>query len=287
VAVVDSGAASLTHDDLSGVHAGVDLTTNPENSVHWTDDTIAHGSHCSGIIAGSDNGRGIRGFAPAAELHQARIFPGGAVSSLLDVVNMSLGTGGSSQPLLQKIAQAKELGVACIVAAGNSGGRVQFPGTSPDVLTVAAIGQEAVFPDNSYHAQQRWTAGTVDRGFFSAQFSCHGQEVDVCGPGVAVVSSVPPNGFAAWDGTSMATPHIAGLAALVLAHHPDFRTGPLQLRNAARVDHLFDISGRPPRHFSSVTPAGPAPVCRTPCAPSASRRTSLKVTPGRPKRWRS
>lgn len=252
VAVVDSGAAALTHTDLLTVRAGVDLTTTPENSERWKDDTIAHGSHCTGIIAGSNDGRGIRGFAPEVQMFEARIFPGGSVSSLLDavdycieneidVVNMSLGTGGSSQPLLQKIAQAKELGVACIVAAGNSGGAVQFPGTSPDVLTVAAIGQDAQFPDDSYHAQQRWSAGTADQGFFSAQFSCHGPEVDVCGPGVAVVSSVPPNGFAAWDGTSMATPHIAGLAALVLAHHPDFQTDALRLRNAARVDHLFGI----------------------------------------------
>lgn len=252
VAVVDSGAAAVTHPDLAAVARGVDLTTTPSNETQWRDDTIAHGSHCSGVIAGARNGSGIRGFAPEAELFEARIFPGGRISSLIDavdycidhaidVVNMSLGTGGSSQIMLQKLAQAKELGVACIVAAGNTGGEVQFPGTSPDVLTVSAIGRDGTFPETSYHAQQRWTGGTGDQGYFSAQFSCHGPEVDVAGPGVAVVSTVPPAGYASWDGTSMATPHVAGLAALVLAHHPDFRAAGLGLRGAARVDRLFAI----------------------------------------------
>lgn len=252
IAVVDSGAAVTTHPDLAAIHDGVDLTGDTPNDVQWRDDTIAHGSHCSGVIAGARNGGGIRGFAPDAEVHEARIFPGGRISSLIsaidyciehdiDVVNMSLGTGGSSQIMLQKLARAKEAGVACIVAAGNTGGGVQFPGTSPDVLTVAAIGQDGSFPPSSYHAQQRWADGRTDQGYFSAQFSCHGPEIDVCGPGVAIVSSVPPSGYAAWDGTSMATPHVTGLAALVLAHHPDFRDGGLQLRGAARVDRLFEL----------------------------------------------
>jgi subtilisin len=240
----------LTHGDLSGIRRGVDLTGAAGDQ--WTDDTIAHGSHCSGVIAGANSATGIRGFAPAAEVHEARIFPGGRLSSLLDaidycidqqmdVVNMSLGAGGTSQIMLEKLAQARQQGVACIVAAGNSGNAVQFPGLSPDVLTVAAVGRNGHFPEDSYHAQQRRPGGTVDQGFFAAKFSCHGPEIDVCGPGVAIVSSVPSNGFAAWDGTSMATPHIAGLAALVLAHHPDFQTPALRLRTTARVDRLFEI----------------------------------------------
>jgi hypothetical protein len=269
VAVIDSGAASLTHPDLGGINAGVDFTVTPPNAVNWTDDEIAHGSHCSGVIAGTNDATGVRGFAPAAELHELRIFPGGRVSSLLDavdycieqqmdVVNMSLGAGGISQILLQKLAQAREQGVACIVAAGNSGDGVQFPGLSPDVLTVAAIGREGEFPESSYHAQQMWSGGTVDRGFFAAQFSCHGPEIDVCAPGVAIVSSVPDDGFAAWDGTSMATPHVTGLAALVLAHHPDFSSPALRLPTAARVDRLFEIlkASATPLHVGDLQRSG-------------------------------
>jgi subtilisin family serine protease len=194
---------------------------------------------------------GIRGFAPAADVRELRIFPGGRFSTVLDaldycineqidVVNMSLGSGGTSQTILQKLAQARQSGVACIVAAGNSGDAVQFPGVSPDVLTVAAIGKLAEFPTDSFHARQVPADGLNDKGFFSATFSCHGPEVDVCAPGVAVVSSVPPDDFAAWDGTSMATPHVTGLAALTLAHHPDFASG-FAKGTAARVDRLFQI----------------------------------------------
>ena len=251
VAVIDSGAAT-SHPDLGQIKAGRDFTVTPANDTAWTNDVVAHGSHCSGVIAGSsDNATGIRGFAPAADVRELRIFPGGRFSTLLDaldyciqqqvdVVNMSLGSGGTSDIMLQKLAQARQSGVACIVAAGNSGDKVQFPGVSPDVLTVAAIGKLGEFPADSFHARQVPADGPIDKGYFSATFSCHGPEVDVCAPGVAIVSSVPPDGFAAWDGTSMATPHITGLAALALAHHPDLAGG-LGKGTAARVDRLFEI----------------------------------------------
>lgn len=250
VAVIDSGAA-VGHPDLAMIKIGRDFTAFPHNDVGWTSDVIAHGSHCSGVIAGANDATGIRGFAPAADVRELRIFPGGRFSSLLDaldycieqqidVVNMSLGSGGTSEAMLQKLAQAKRAGVACIVAAGNSGDKVQFPGSSPDVLTVAAVGKLGEFPADSYHARTVPANGPVDNGYFSATFSCHGPEVDVCAPGVAVLSSVPPDGYAAWDGTSMATPHVTGVAALVLGHHPDFRNG-FATRTEARVDRLFQI----------------------------------------------
>ncbi|MDI6098920.1 S8 family serine peptidase [Actinoplanes sp. NEAU-A12] len=249
VAVIDSGAAT-SHRDLGHIRRGQDLTVLPPDDATWANDTLGHGSHCSGIIAARDAKSGIRGFAPQAQIHELRIFPGGRFSSLLDaldycieqqidVVNMSLGTQTASELVAQKIRQAKQFGVACIAAAGNSAGPVQFPGSiRDDVLTVSAVGRVGEFPPNSFHAQQN--AGPVDNGYFFAKFSCFGPEVDVCAPGVAVLSSVPADGYAAWDGTSMAAPHVAGLAALTLANHPDFTDG-FKGHDAARVDRLFQI----------------------------------------------
>jgi subtilisin family serine protease len=250
IAIIDSGAAT-THDNLHGIRAGFDVLNKQSNPNGWDQDTLGHGSHCAGVIAAADIASGIRGFAPDAEVHACKLFPGGQVSQLIDaleycidkqidVVNLSLGGAEVSEALEQQIIRAKRAGIACIVAAGNSGGAVQYPASSPNVLAVAAIGKLDEFPADSYHAQT--LDSNVDAyGYFSAKFSCFGPQVAVCAPGVAITSCVPPNNFAAWDGTSMATPHVTGLAALSLAHHPDFQTQQYKTRGADRVERLFQI----------------------------------------------
>ena len=250
IAIIDSGAAT-THANLRGIKAGFDVLNKKTNPNGWDQDTLGHGSHCAGVIAAADIASGIRGFAPDAEVHACKLFPGGQVSQLIDaleycidqqidVVNLSLGGAEVSEALEQQIVRAKRAGIACIVAAGNSGGAVQYPASSPNVLAVAAVGKLDEFPADSYHAQ------TLDQnvdayGYFTAKFSCFGPQVAVCAPGVAITSCVPPNNFAAWDGTSMATPHVTGLAALTLAHHPDFQTPQYKTRGAERVERLFQI----------------------------------------------
>jgi hypothetical protein len=249
VAIIDSGAARETHRNLHKVGPGFDVVGNDKES--WTKDTVGHGSHVAGIIAGSPGGSGIRGFAPAAEIHVLRIFPGARFSDLvgaldyciehgIDVVNMSLGGGEPSQIVEERLVKAKAMGVACIIATGNSSGPVQFPASTVHALAVGAIGKSGEFPPDSFHATQMMPGFEGRQGYFPAKFSCFGPEVDVCAPGVAIVSSLPPDDFAAWDGTSMATPHVTGMAALVLAHHPDFK-GAFQARNANRVERLFQI----------------------------------------------
>ncbi|MRW84252.1 S8 family serine peptidase [Pseudoduganella sp. FT26W] len=250
IAIIDSGAAT-THDNLHGIRAGFDVLNKQTNPDGWDQDTLGHGTHCAGVIAAADIASGIRGFAPEAEVHACKLFPGGQVSQLIDaleycidkqvdVVNLSLGGAEVSEALEQQIIRAKRAGVACVVAAGNSGGAVQYPASSPNVLAVAAIGKLDEFPADSYHAQT--LDSNVDAyGYFTAKFSCFGPQVAVCAPGVAITSCVPPNNFAAWDGTSMATPHVTGLAALTLAHHPDFQTAPYKTRGPERVERLFQI----------------------------------------------
>ena len=249
IAVIDSGAAT-THEGLSRIRAGFDIVNKKTSPHTWNDDSLGHGSHCAGVIGAADLAFGLRGFAPDAEIHACKLFPGGQVSQLIDaleyciahqidVVNLSLGGAEPSEALEQQILRAKRAGIACIVAAGNSGGPVQYPASSPNVLAVAAIGKLDEFPPDSYHAETL-APGVDASGYFPAKFSCFGPQVAVCGPGVAIASTVPPNNYAAWDGTSMAAPHIAGLAALVLAHHPDFQ-GAWSTRSAERVERLFQV----------------------------------------------
>ena len=249
VAIIDSGV-DVTHPQLTRAQ-GCDLTTEDNSGDGWKNDVMGHGTHCAGIIgaAAADRQAGIRGFAPGAEIHALKVFPEGRFSDLIealdlciereiDVVNLSLGSPQPSELVQQKIIEATANGVACIVAAGNSADAVQFPGTLGQVYTVGAIGQLGQFPTDTYHAQTVFGGVVGPDSVFSAKFSCFGPQIRVAAPGVAILSTVP-GGYAAWDGTSMATPHVTGLAALVVAHHPAFAGR--KDRSAQRVDTLFRI----------------------------------------------
>jgi len=128
VAVIDSGCAN-SHSDLTQVARGYDIVNKSVSTATWNVDTLSHGSHCTGLIAGLDSASGIRGFVPDAEIHVCKLFPGGQVSQLIDaleycieqqidVVNMSLGGAEPSEALEQQIVRARQAGIACIVAAG-------------------------------------------------------------------------------------------------------------------------------------------------------------------------
>lgn len=251
VAVVDSGA-DAEHPLLAHIAHGRDLLGGSSDG--WRDDEIGHGTHVSGVIAANGRDGGMRGFVPNAEVHALKIFPGGQLSTLIealdyciehgiDVVNLSLGTSESSDAfpaVEQKIEEAAEAGVACIVAAGNSSGPVQYPASSPLTLAVSALGKQGEFPLNS------WNTATVDKdlmtsdGIFFPSYSCLGEGVNVCAPGSAIISTWPGNSFAPDSGTSMAAPHVTGLAAMLLAHHPLF-LGEQAVKGLERVRLLFSL----------------------------------------------
>jgi subtilisin family serine protease len=246
IAIIDSGA-DTKHPSLKHIKTGFDMT-NDGNTKTWADDVIGHGSHCAGIITGNGpKGEAVRGFAPDAEIIVMKVFPGGQFSSLLDalsecirqkvdVVNMSLGGGDASEIVEQQIEECVQHGICCIVAAGNSGNEVQYPAQSPSVLAVSALGQIAEVPADTWEASTRQPEHATTDGLFSPSFTCHGPEIGVTGPGVGIISSVPGAAFDPQSGTSMAAPHICGMAALLMAHHPDFKVLP---RDASRVAHMF------------------------------------------------
>jgi subtilisin len=249
IGIIDSGC-DISHPQLRHITFGKDFT-NGGTDTSWTDDTISHGTHCAGIIGAASAGQGVTGFAPGAELHVFKVFPGGRVSDLLaaidecierelDIVNISVGCEEISELVGQKLEQARQKGVACIVAAGNSGGSLGFPAMLPGVLTVGAVGKLEEFPPDSCHALTVIPQLVGRSGVFAARFSCAGPQVSVAAPGVAVVSTVPGGGYAATDGTSVAASHVTGVAALVLAHHPLFQ-GSLRTRSEQRVQALFGL----------------------------------------------
>ncbi|HTR14468.1 MAG TPA: S8 family serine peptidase [Roseiarcus sp.] len=266
VAIIDSGC-DANHPALNHIKIGRDYTNLDENhepdQKTWRTDAISHGTHCAGVIAGNGTAGHIRGFAPKAEVHVLKVFPGGAFNNLIaainycidnqmHVVNCSLGSDVGSELVAQAIERARNAGVALFVAAGNSATQVQFPANVPGVLCVSAIGQAGNFPDNTYHARTVPNGATVVPGqVYPAKFTCHGSQVGVCAPGVGIISSVPNGGYAAWDGTSMADPHLTGMGALVAAHHP--AVAGKVLRNAAWVDQLFQLV------FSSAQAVGLSP----------------------------
>jgi len=204
VAVLDTGA-DANHEDLK-VTLGKDFT----NSRSGWNDVHGHGTHCCGIIAATDNEVGCVGVAPGVTLLAGKVLGDDgsgsyngiaagvawAVSEGADIISMSLGGDGNIAPVLRAaIDAAISAGVIVIVAAGNSGpynNTVGSPGNYKPCVTVAA----------------------VDKYRRIARFSSRGVQVDVCAPGVNVFSTYSGNRYAALSGTSMATPYVAGIAAL-------------------------------------------------------------------------
>ncbi len=202
----------------TGVEAGhPDLRDNVEgefdaiNERPGASDDNGHGTHVAGIIAALDNGVGVVGVAPEASIYAVKAFDSrgqGHVSDIVqgvewclaqkvDVINMSFGTRESSRALELAIARAADAGITLVAAAGNGGreGGVLYPGRDPNVIAVAAT-----TPDDTI-----------------ASFSSSGPEVAVSAPGQDVPSTYKGSTYKTISGTSMACPHVSGIAALILS----------------------------------------------------------------------
>lgn len=250
VAVIDSGTAR--HENLKTT--GGYNTLDGQDSKAWNLDEKGHGTHCSGIIAAEQNQMGITGMATDAEVYSLKVFPGGRFSDLLeainwcvdnymDVINMGMGSGFPSAQIETALAESNERGITCISAAGNNSGVVSYPAAYENVIAVSAIGKLDTFPEDSAHALNVGDIFSSDKKLFFANFSNFGKEIDLCAPGLAILSSVP-TGYASWDGTSMACAHVSGLVALILEAYPEITTGdgwqPYYVREILR-DSATDI----------------------------------------------
>jgi subtilisin family serine protease len=237
VAVLDSGVDS-NHPALAGrVVEEFDHANEPVNIPG------DHGTHVAGTIASTD--AVFRGVAPRADIINIKVLTAagfGQPQNVIDgldravrrnakVANLSLGWSeifhgwvcdNGDCILCQAADNAMRLGVAVVVAAGNEGtaaGPGQFnirhPGAARRVITVAAVDKG------------KQLAGFSSIGPGSARLSPTSPiritKPDLAGPGVDIMSSVPGGGFVALNGTSMASPHVAGVAALLLERRPNMR----------------------------------------------------------------
>lgn len=209
VAIIDTGI-DLAHPDLAANIAGginlVEAGAPPQ-------DDVGHGTHVAGTVAAAQNAAGIVGVAPRALLYSLKVL-GLRVTGLLSdiilalqwvvdqriqIVNISLGTPTYVQALERAVTNALNAGVVIVAGAGNGGPEaVEYPAAIPGVLTVGAV----------------TASGQI------GPFSSTGPHIDLVAPGVGILSTIPGNRYGVSSGTSMASPHAAGVAALYLQLHP-------------------------------------------------------------------
>lgn len=226
VAVLDTG--SIAHADFyraagsSIITDCVDFSNRRSNQIEGScTDGHGHGTHVTGTIAaaGGTDGNGIFGVAPGASIFSYKVLADNgfgyaddiarairvAADRGAEVISMSLGSSSASQDEIDAINYANSKGVLVVAAAGNSGpnaNTIGYPAGFKEVVAVASLNADEVV---SYYSSRGLTDGNdtsiVDR------------EVEVSGPGRSVLSTYKDGAYYTMSGTSMATPHIAGLAA--------------------------------------------------------------------------
>jgi thermitase len=205
IAIVDTGVQS-NHPDLAGkVVGGWDFVDNDSTP----QDGNGHGTHCAGIAAAvTNNSTGIAGTAPKASILAVRVLNNSgsgtwtavangityAADQGADVISLSLGGTVGNSGLQQAVDYAWSKGSVVVAAAGNAGNTApNYPAYYSNAIAVASTDQN----DNK------------------SSFSTYGSWVDVAAPGSSIYATYPTSTYASLSGTSMATPHVAGVAGLL------------------------------------------------------------------------
>ena len=225
VGVIDTGV-DYTHPELAGRYAGgYDIFNDDADPF----DDHGHGTHVSGSLLGERGNGGVVGVAPGASLYAYKVLSGtgeGEYSHLIaaleratlvdevDVVNMSLGGKEPSAALQAAVEAAYAEGVVLVAASGN---------VNPFDIWELFYGCPVAYPARYDQVMATTFTGQSDE---LTGYSCTGPEIDFASPGDLIYSSVPSgtcpmcaaSGYSTASGTSMASPHLAGTVALVLAH---------------------------------------------------------------------
>ncbi|MCX7669305.1 MAG: S8 family serine peptidase, partial [Anaerolineae bacterium] len=215
VAIIDSGV-SPTHPELAGrLVPGWDYVNNDNDP----SDDNGHGTHVAGIVAAAMNGTGIVGIAPNVKLMPIKVLNAAKTGTWANislairfaadygahVINLSLGGTAYSAALESAVQYATAKGVVVVAAAGNQGSSVPFyPAYFQDAIAVGATDEN----------DEYWT------------ISNYGDWVDVTAPGASIYSTwwdaaTASNTYIFMSGTSMAAPHVSGLAALLRSYRPE------------------------------------------------------------------
>jgi len=271
VAVLDTGIAP--HSDLT-IAGEADCVGGGT-----TFDGDGHGTHVSGTIGALDNTIGVVGVAPGARLYAVKVLDdegSGSDASIIcglnwvvahadtiDVVNMSLGGGPFGETscvvgdpdfdaLHRAVCNVVEAGIPVIVAAGNEStdAATTFPANFDEVITVSAL-TDFNGASGGGASPTCLDPGEDDDDTF-AFYSNFGGVVDIMAPGSCILSTVPGDGLDSFSGTSMATPHVTGAAALFLASHP--AETPADVRA-----YLLGASGSVPQNSANGLVAGDDP----------------------------
>jgi subtilisin len=246
IAILDTGI-DTSHPDLNVV-GGVACNGSGYKDGH------GHGTHVAGIAAARDNATGVVGVAPGARLWAVRVLSSsgsGSWSNLIcgvdwvtrnaariEVANMSLGGSGSEPTgagcstgdvLHDAVCRSVAAGVTYVAAAGNSSANAAgvVPAAYDEVITVSSL---ADFNGRAGGGAAATCRSDTDDTF--ANSSNYGSDVDLIAPGVCIYSTYLGGGYKTLSGTSMASPHVAGAAALYRAAHPG--ASPAQVKSALR-----------------------------------------------------